>query len=53
MTGKKWSKAHNPHLSAVLTPSPFIKVEGKGLSVAQNDKVTKHNTSNVTYRVIR
>jgi hypothetical protein len=23
------SKAHNPHLSATLTPSPFIKVEGK------------------------
>jgi hypothetical protein len=23
------SEAHNPHLSALLTPSPFIKVEGK------------------------
>jgi hypothetical protein len=26
---KTRSKVHNPHLSAVLTPSPFIKVEGK------------------------
>jgi hypothetical protein len=38
------NKAHNPHLSALLTPSPFIKVEGKGLDVFPCTPITSKNS---------
>jgi hypothetical protein len=54
---KTRSKAHNPHLSALLTPSPFIKVEGKALLppsvILSGNESEESQTNGFVFKILR